>query len=90
MSYERFFKMLEQVPRMRYLWDRQKAELLVDLFEIELGVMSSGEVHMAKFFAAIWFGDNKRYGFDLIDAVAFIDPPEKQLIINWMADPFWP
>ncbi len=35
-------------------------------------MMSSGEVHTAKFFATVWLGTN-RYGSDLIEAVPVID-----------------
>lgn len=90
MSHQRFYALLDQVPRICHLWDREARELKVELFERELGVMSPGEAYMAKFFAAVWFGDSKRYGFDLVDAVSRIDPPERQLIIGWIADPFWP
>lgn len=90
MGYDRFFTMLDQVPRIKNLWDKQKKELKVDLFESELNVMSSGEVQMAKFFASLWFHDNSRYGFDLVDAISTIDPEERYLIIEWVANPFWP
>lgn len=90
MSQKRFFKMLQQVPRISHLWDEDKRELKIKLFERELGVMSSGEVVMAEFFASLWFHNNKRYGFDLVDAISRIDSPERKLIIEWIADPFWP
>lgn len=91
MNVEDFFLMLEQVPRISHLWDRKRRELNVDLFEKELAVMSSGEVYMAKFFASLWFNDNKRYGFDLVDpAVSSLTPDERLLIVNWVANPFWP
>jgi len=89
MSVESFFKMLDQVPRIKHLWDRDRRGLKVGLFEKELGVMSSGEVHLAKFFAAIWFGYN-RYGFDLVEAVSTLDDNERLLIVKWIANPFWP
>lgn len=90
MSQKRFFEMLKQVPRISRLWDEDKRELNTELFEREIGVMSSGEVVMAQFFASIWFHDNRRYGFDVVDAVASIDVPERKLIIEWMCNPFWP
>ena len=90
MSQKRFFEMLKQVPRIKHLWSEEKKEIILDVFEKELSVMSPGEVYMAKFFASVWFGDNRRYGFDLVDAVASIDMPERKLIIDWIANPFWP
>lgn len=90
MSHERFFDMLDRVPRIRSLWDKESGNLDVEKFENELGVMSSGEIHMAKFFASLWFHNNKRYGFDLVDAVSSLDPAEREIIIEWIADPFYP
>ena len=87
---EEFFLMLERVPRICHLWDIEKKALNVELFEAKLGVMSSGEVHLAKFFASLWFHSNQRYGFDLVDAVSTLDGPERKLICKWIADPFWP
>lgn len=89
-SKQRFYALLDRCPRIRHLWDKERAEIKVDLFEKELGVMSSGEVHLAKFMASVWFGDNQRYGFDLADAVACMDSKERQIILEWVADPFWP
>jgi len=90
MSQERFFIMLEQVPRIKHLWNQKKKELDINNFEVALGVMATGEIHMAKFFVSLWFNDNKRYGFDLVDAVSSIDAQERALICEWIADPFWP
>lgn len=87
---EQFFNMLESVPRLKHLWNKETKEINVTIFESELGVMSSGECHMAKFFAAVWFHDNTKYGFDLVDAVASIDKEHGALIMSWIADPFWP
>jgi len=90
MSDKRFFQMLGRVPRVKNLWDEQKRELNIDSFESALGVMSTGEVHIAKFFASLWFHNNEKYGFDLVDAIASLDIPERNLIIEWMENPFWP
>ena len=90
MSQQRFFNMLNQVPRIKSLWDEQKRELKIDGFEDEVWFMSPGEQAMAKFFASLWFHNNDKYGFDLVDAIAFIDPPERKLIMDWIEDPFWP
>jgi len=90
MSQDRFFRLLERAPRIKGLWVKEKRELLVDQFESQLCVMSSGEIQMAKFFASIWFHDNKRYGFDIVDAVASIDKEERDIIIEWLNSPFYP
>ena len=88
-SVDRFFKLLERVPRSAALWDKKNG-FDNQAFEDALGVMSSGEVQMALFFTAVWFNDNKKYGFDIVDAVARIDKEDRELIAEWIADPFWP
>ena len=86
----RFFALLERFPRIAHLWDRERRVLKVELFEQELGVMGHSEVHMAKFFASLWFHHNQRYGFDLVDAFSLLDGEERQILLDWLADPFWP
>lgn len=90
MSQKKFFNLLNRVPRIKDLWDEKSGSLNTERFESQLCVMGPGEIHIAKFFAAVWFNDNSRYGFDLIDAVARLDVNERDLIINWMNNPFWP
>ena len=87
---EKFFELLAHVPSVEKFWDKGKSELDVDLFESSFSVISSGELQMAKFFAAILFNDNERYGFDLIDAVSKVDTSHRKLIMEWIARPFWP
>lgn len=90
MSHENFFNMLNEAPRLKHLWDKEKNNMDMLGFEAELNVLSSGEVELAKFFASVWLGNNKDYGFDLVEAVRQIDPKGRDLILNWMRDPFWP
>ena len=90
MSHERFFNMLNKMPRLEDCWDKEKRKMNESLFEAELNVMSAGEVEMAKFFAAVWLGDNTKYGFDVVVAVKRVDTRETNLILEWIHDPFWP
>jgi hypothetical protein len=89
-SNERFFKLLKRVPHIAELWDKESNRLNIAAFEQALGVMSHGEVQMAKFLAAVWLNDNEKYGFDIVDAVAHIDIEDRELIVEWIANPFWP
>ena len=89
-SSDRFFNLLAQMPRCAELWDQETNSLNIAAFEQALGVMSHGEVLMAKFFAAIWFNHNEQYGFDVVDAVSRIDIEDRKLIAEWITNPFWP
>ncbi len=89
-NYDRFFAMVSCVPQIAKLWNPLTKQLNAEDFENALGVLSSGEVHMAKFFASVWFHHNHKYGFDLVDAVARVDIQHRQLIIDWVENPFYP
>lgn len=86
-EYERFFKMLDKTPRIAGLWDRENRSLDVERFEKELRLMSSGESHLARFFAGIWLGEN-RYDFDLIEAVHVLS--DRKIISDWIENPVFP
>ena len=86
-EYDRFFKMLDTCPRLTDLWDRENQSMDVERFEKELGLMSSGEAHLARFFAGVWLGDNK-YGFDLLEAVHVLS--DRTAISAWIENPFFP
>lgn len=89
MSQDRFFADLAKVPRISGHWNKEKRELKVSAFEADIGVMSSGEAHLAKFFAGVWLGQNQ-YSFDAIEAAAALDAAEMELITTWMKSPYWP
>lgn len=89
-SIERFFALLDRVPRLLSLWDREAKELRVDAFDNALPVLSTGEYLMAKFFAAVWFGNGGRYAFDVVEAMSHLDEKNQQIILDWVADPFYP
>jgi hypothetical protein len=90
MSQDRFFTLLDRVPRITHLWDRDERELNMALFDRSLDVMSPSECHLARFFVAVWFGDSRRYGFDFVDAVSRLDANGRQILMDWLSDPFWP
>ena len=90
MSNERFFMMLERAPRLKRFWDKDKKILDINAFEHALGVMSSSEMQIAKFFASVWINNNTKYGFDLVDALESIDENSTEIIVEWIENPFWP
>jgi len=81
---------LGRVPKISPLWDRDDGCLLEDGFANALGVMSSGEACLAQFFAAVRFGDNRRYGFDVVSAAGKFDQASRSLVADWLDGPFWP
>jgi hypothetical protein len=89
-SMQRFFEMLEQVPKVAQFWDKNKAVCRTELLDDNIGLLSLGEQYMVRFFAAVWFGNNTRYGFDVVCLASIVNPEWRQIIIDWLADPFYP
>ena len=87
---QRFFNMLMPFHRFRNHWNQLDQSLDIEGLEEDLKLMSSGERHIAKFFASIWLNDSERFPFDLMQAVRTLDNRFRQVIINWLEDPFYP
>lgn len=87
--YQKFWDMLDQCPRLSGLWDRERQDLDIERLDQEIRLMSSGEVHLAKFLAGVWLGQNQ-YGFDAIEAMHTLSPDTRKVVADWMADPFFP
>lgn len=88
-EYERFWEMLDKCPRISGLWNRETRALDVERLENELGGLSSGEAYMARFLAGVWLNKDD-YGFNLIGAMHTLDNGNRQIIIDWLNEPFFP
>ncbi len=86
---EKFYSVINQFDFLKPLWDQVNHEIRIDAFEKRLGLMSSGERHLARFMAAVWFHDN-RYEFDLIAALNSLSGKYEQVILDWANMPYWP
>lgn len=87
---ERFYRMIEKWPAIAKFWNKDEDTLDIEAFEQALSVLSHGEFHLATFFAAIWFGNNNKYPFDIFEAMRVLDAGNKQVIIFWLETPFYP
>lgn len=84
-----FALMLEKAPYLQPLWNLEKQEYIPEIFENFLGTASHGQAIMARFFLSVWTHRND-FGFNVIDAAAILDDDQKQIIVSWVLDPFWP
>lgn len=84
----RFVTMVAGYPRLSGYWDFDQRICHESELHKALNVMSSGEQHLARFFLGLWNGNDE--GFDMLDAVSDFDHQERQLLIDWLRDPFWP
>ncbi|MEY4922808.1 MAG: hypothetical protein RLY17_1525 [Pseudomonadota bacterium] len=84
----RFASMVSEYPRLERYWNWQERNCCIDALIKDCGAMSLGERQLALFFLSVWEGCNRE--FDFVDAAAVLDKKERQLIANWLFDPFWP
>lgn len=88
-SQHRFRELLDQLPWLQPYWDFGTRACDVTGLEAAMNSWSHGEQLMARFFALIWFGEN-RMGFELADAASVLDHRHRMIIIHWLEEPFWP
>lgn len=84
-----FKKLLNDFPRLASFWNFENRDCNLQALEKAIPTMSHGEQIMAKFFVAVWLGENQ-FDFDMIDAAASLDDTHRQLIINWLSNPVFP
>lgn len=85
---EKFYLIVNQFGLHRY-WDQENHEIRLKNFDAALGLMSSGEAIFARFMANVWFGEDK-YPFNITDAAGTLGQEHKKVIIEWLANPYWP
>ncbi|WP_257292959.1 hypothetical protein [Endozoicomonas sp. ONNA1] len=87
---KKFFELLDQYPRFKHHWDKEKRTCDLESFDQDFKVMSSGERHMARFFISVWLNESETYPFNVLDAIRVIDDKSRKLVIVWLANPFFP
>ena len=80
---------LSNYPRLMGYWDFDKRDCNIDALRAELSVLSQGEQIMARFFCAVWCGENT-LSFDLIEAAKYLDETEHAVVLQWFAKPEFP
>lgn len=88
-EYDRFSALISKFPTIAQYWDLDKKELNIAALEANLGTMSSGEVSLARWFAAVWLHENK-YHFDIVNDMENFDEKAMDTFQKWVADPFFP
>lgn len=87
--------MQKHYPRIAELWDFEGRSLDLEALRGYLVVASSGEAHIAKFYASVWLGHNigEIEGFkpfDAIQAAKTLDPEHMRHLLRWLVKPCWP
>ena len=88
----RFFGMLNNYQRISKFWSAETLTLDIKELQQELNQLSTGERHMAQFFASVWLNDSglELFEFDLISAVRVLDESSIQIISKWLKESFFP
>ena len=87
---QRFFTMLDSYQQIRKFWNPEKLSLDISELKQALNQLSSGERHMARFFASVWLNDSELFHFDFISAVRVLDKSSIQIITKWLEAPYFP
>jgi hypothetical protein len=86
----RFASLLSNYPKLEPYWDWGRQECDHEALTANLTTWSHGEQVVARFFLAVWFGENSVAQFDLIEAAGVLDVPDRQMIVAWFSAPFFP
>lgn len=84
----RFAVLLADYPRISGYWDFDARVCHEDELRKAINAMSGCEQHLARFFLGLWNREDE--GFDMLDAASVLDRKERQLLMDWLVDPFWP
>ena len=86
---ERFYMWLSRYEEIERLWGEYTRGLNKEGIENELFIMKEEEEQMIRFFASIWLGCNDYLSFDIFEAMKIINEEDKEIIIEWVKDPFY-
>ena len=78
--------LLTDYPQISGYWDFDTWRCHENDLRTALNIMSSGERQLALFFLSLWTGHDE--GFDMLEAASVLDVKQRQLLINWLRDPF--
>jgi len=85
--YAKWLKM--HFPGLLHLFDFGSNAVNYSLLERYLSTASHGERLIAEFAISIWLGDNSM-NFDFVDAAKSLNIESRQVIADFLLDPFWP
>ena len=81
-----FALMIEPFPRLSAYWNWEHRTCDTEALDDAMGIMSHGERILAQFFLSLWTHNSR--GFDMFEAASVLDQEWRQVIVDWLADPF--
>jgi len=83
-----FKNLLEHFPRFTSYWNWDGRECEYETLKENMGVMSHGEKIIGQFLLGVWTHND--HDFDILEAASVLDAEARQLITDWLMEPFWP
>lgn len=84
-----FLKLAPYRIQFKDFFDKEVREVDIERAERQMEVLSDGEQIMLKFFINLWFG-NDHFAFNLMYATKKLDSTNREIISEWIEEPFWP
>lgn len=85
----RFIIELFNYKRLIDFWNFGNKTMDVEGLKQELNQLSSGERHMANFFASVWLNDTETFHFDMLEAAKVLDYRSMIIVSNWINSPYF-
>lgn len=88
---ERFFLVVNQFDYLKPYWDQVNLEIRVDKIKEDLSLLSTGERMLLCFLASVWnWSVIDGLKFDVVVAMSILDGEHRQVVIDWINNPYWP
>ena len=88
---KKFFSVINQFDYLKKYWDQSKHEIRKTKIREDLSQLSTGERMLLCFLASVWnWSVIDELKFDVVVAMSILDGEHRQVIIDWINDPYWP
>lgn len=87
-SEQRFYDMISDYPWAIPLWDREAKIMNTEAVDLFSASANREEKSLLHFFSSVWLGEGT--DFDIADAARVLIRQDRNMIVDWFLDPFWP
>lgn len=85
---QRFYDMVSAYSWAIPLWDKEARIMNIEAVDRFRASANGEEKSLLHFFSSVWLGGGT--DFDIIDAASVLDRQDRNMIVDWFLDPFWP
>ncbi|OWS75439.1 hypothetical protein CBW22_12020 [Pantoea sp. VS1] len=87
-SEQRFYEMISNYPWAIPLWDREARIMNTEAVDRFNASANRQEKTLQHFFSSVWLGEGT--DFNIADAASVLIRQDRNMIVDWFLDPFWP